>query len=314
MSLPEYFVYLSVTLFNRMNEHSTPFAHELESYRPGLVRLAYGMLGTLDEAEDVVQDVLIKWLEVDRAQIRSIKSYLIRMTMNACINTKNAAHARRLTYPGQWLPEPFYQEPSLPSVAPFDVPLFSYELMARLESLSPNERAVFLLKEAFDFSHDEIAELVSISAENSRQLLRRGKEKIKADEITGKAPFLNANERVGQFITAIRNADVDGLLKLLKQDIALAADGGGKVPSAPAPIVGAEKVVHLLMTAIKKLPFIPRIKLFKLNGNPALTVFNGTQLIATYLPVLDEEGRISKLYAIFNPDKLKRLATFYGLG
>ncbi|HXG01779.1 MAG TPA: sigma-70 family RNA polymerase sigma factor [Bacteroidota bacterium] len=270
-----------------------------------LLSIAYNMLGDRAEAEDIVQDVLLRWEQTSKEAVRNAKSYLVKATVNSVLNYRASAHKQRLTYPNIWLPEPLPD-----AVVPMDTPAgeirsaLTYELMVLIRELSPDELAVFVLKEAFDFSHEEIGEILDKRPDHSRQLLKRAREKV-GRASNSRSPLNESDLELAQrVVEAISRADVDALRALFTTDIRLVADGGGKVAASPAPILGSEKVAHLLVTAARKTDFTPRFEILFLNRQPAFLVYREQEPLGAFI-LTPAEGRVERMYAVLNPDKLR---------
>lgn len=274
-----------------------------QEIQPALFSVAYSMLGDRSAAEDIVQDVFLKWQQTDQSRLENAKSYLMKSAVNTTLNYLQSAHKKRLTYPNIWLPEPI-PDAEVISEYPADQRLvLTYELMVALKELKPLEIAVFVLKEAFDYAHDEIAEMLDKTAEHSRQLLKRAKTKIRNRGVTSLPPSKEDRRLAEEIVEAIGDADTERLLKILAKDARIIADGGGVVGSSPRPIIGAEKVVHLLLTSSRKLGFRPRVQFHTLNGQSGWVVYDGSRPVAAFI-LTRKRSRIARLFAILNPAKL----------
>lgn len=262
---------------------------------------AYHIIGSIEEAEDVVQNVFIKFLQTEHTDISDPKAYLVRMVINHSINQKKKLNAKtRLSYPGEWLPEPVATDQTDRNLLAGEI--LSYSLMVLLERLNPRQRAIFILKEAFDYEHTEIAGLLGITADLSRQLLSRSKKILGT---SGGALKSNIPEGfITKYTDLIRFGDTAGLEALLMDDIASVSDGGGKAIAALKPVFGKKDVAALLTGLYKKFNTKSEIIEGRVNGEPALLYFQGKTLIkCQVLSLLN--GKISKIYIIRNPDKLK---------
>jgi len=269
---------------------------------PTLKAYAYNICGSLADAEDVVQDVLLKFLDVDQQHIDNVKAYLIRMVINRAIDQKKKLQRMVLDYPGEWLPEPVAAEKADAGINRKD--LLSYSLMVLLEKLNPRQRAVFILKEAFDYEHTEIAEVLAIKPDLSRQLLTRAKKSIGT-------PGLHTGNTVPEafldkYLQVLQAGNMEQLEALLNEDVVSVSDGGGKARAAVKPVYGKKSVAALLLGLYRKFNEQALVRQGWANGQPALLYFSAGQLIKC-VTFTFQEGRISQAYIIRNPDKLKNL-------
>lgn len=273
---------------------------EIFSLRPYLFSISYNMLGMVEEAEDVVQDVFEKWMSA--SEVLDAKAYLARVAVNQSINRLKELRKIRENYVGMWLPEPYI------TLEPEPVPTLEYGMLFLLERLNPNERAVFILRESFSEEYTSIAAITGLSAENCRQLLHRAHEKL------GRSKPLQVNPEKQRaftiaFLTALHGQDRSELNQLLRNDIELYSDGGGKRAAALKALFGLEKVVKFLL-GVTQLPEAQEnqfeYRSVYVNGRPAALLFNRTteQLDSMqYVEMTEEE--ITKLLFVRNPDKLK---------
>ena len=274
--------------------------------RPYLFAIAYRMLGSVAEAEDVVQETFLRYHEAG-VEPDSPKAYLATVTTRLAIDHLRSARARREVYPGQWLPEPLVEDEALRHAETADS--LSLAFLHLLERLSPVKRAVFLLREVFDYPYDEVARIVGKSEENCRQLLVRAHRHI--DE--GRRRFdVSREERdaiAARFFAAWEEGDTDALVELLAADVTVYGDGGGKAPSVPVPLVGAERVAKALVgwssNAFEAgLVHEPAL----VNGDPGL-VFYDADGRARWVSVLEiADGVVVAVRSILNPDKLAHVA------
>lgn len=277
------------------------------SYRAYLFAIAYRMLGSVMDAEDMVQETYLRWQNSNAAAIESPKSYLAAIITRLCIDHLRSAKVQRETYMGEWLPEPLLLDPMPPQedmAALADT--LSIAFLVLLETLSPTERAVFLLREVFDYEYAEIAEMVDKSEANCRQMVRRARQHL-AD---GRPRFQSTPEEqqhiVYQFAQACVQGDMAGLLALLAEDVVEYSDGGGKVVAAIKPVRGADKVARFFLGLMKKLPDTLAYQLAIANGRPAiLSYIDGDPVNVTILDI--DNGRIQRIYNIVNPDKLQHI-------
>ncbi|MFF0829171.1 RNA polymerase sigma-70 factor [Brevibacillus sp. NPDC003359] len=279
-----------------------------EQYKGLMFRLAYQMLGSATDAEDVVQDVFVKAYDVPLAQMSEPKAYLCKMTTNRCLDLLKSARKKRELYTGPWLPEPI----STPGADSYDAvitkDLLSYAMLVLLERLSPAERAVFVLREAFDFQYDEIAELVGKTEANCRKIVSRAKKKMGiATEEPQLTPEKESGEEwIGRFLSALEHGNVETLLTLLATDAVLLSDGGGKVTAALHPILSGERVASFLLGLMRSFSKRPHfsVALAPLNNQTGFVIRqDGKIYTVVFLHI--EHGVIRNLYFVRNPDKLR---------
>jgi RNA polymerase sigma-70 factor (ECF subfamily) len=262
--------------------------------------IAYRMLGSFAEAEDIVQDAWLRWRDTPRDAVLSERAFLATVVTRLCLDQLKSARVTRETYVGAWLPEPVRTDTQV------DPETISLAFLVLLESLSPLERAVYLLHEVFDFSHAEVARMVGKEEPACRQLLHRAREHLQARRPRF-APSRQAHERLlGSFLSACMSGDLDGLKHLLAEDAVAWADGGGKVRgAAPNPIHGAESIARLYVGIAKKAPASLQTEIREVNGWPALVLRVDGALFDIITMETDGE-RIHAIHAILNPDKLAR--------
>jgi RNA polymerase sigma-70 factor (ECF subfamily) len=276
-------------------------ATTFEPLRPRLIRIAYSMLGSLADAEDIVQDAFLRWLEADRASIRTPEGFLCRVVTRLCLDRLKAARTQRETYVGTWLPEPVIAaEDGLVDV--------TLPLLMALERLSPLERAAFLLHDVFGLSFEEIAQIVGRNAAACRQLARRARAHVRATRPRFPLSKERGLEIASAFFEASRQGDMQRLQSLLAADVIAYADGGGKTPATPKAVVGIEAVMAL--HASLKLVFAEKmsqiVRYGFINGLPGfISIEQGDILQTTALEI--EDGAITGIYVVRNPDKLRHL-------
>ena len=284
-------------------------AAEFASARPFLFGIAYRMLGSVMDAEDLVQDAYLRWQEAPEADVRSPRAYLATMVTRLAINQLQSARNKRETYVGTWLPEPLLTGgPPDPSAGVELEESVSMAFLVLLERLSPVERAVFLLHEVFDFDYAEIARIVDKTEANCRQLLARAKKRVGATGARFQADPDQARRLVQRFTEATFAGDMDGLLAVLAEDITLWADGGGKVPGAALrPVRGARSVARFALGLMGRVvPATTTIRPAEINGQLGFIAYvSGRPLAALVFEIRD--GRIHAIHAVGNPDKLQRL-------
>lgn len=278
---------------------------QLTGYKTRLLPFAYNIVGDSMEAEDIVQDTLNKFFLNHHEEIIKPFNYLVKSVINKAINHKNLLRTRMETYPGEWLPVPVYTEETIYEKAD-QKPILNYSLLVLMEKLKPAERAVFILKETFDYSHQDIAAFLEISTENSRQLLKRAKLKLQPKPETS-ISFAEEHENMLQQLSdAISQTDVEKVKTLLSEDINAISDGGPKVSAARNILIG-EKRVGLFLKALwhKYLPGATK-KFVYVNHEPALIFSHGGKIFRCMIFEI-VNAKISNIYIIVNPDKLHAL-------
>lgn len=274
-------------------------------HRNLLFTVAYELLGSAADAEDVLQETWLRWVRVDGAAVLDPRAYLVRITTRQALNRLRTLQRRRESYVGSWLPEPVLTAPDVAD----DVLLaesVSMALMLVLESLSPTERAVFVLREVFDVGYDEIAEAVDKSPVAVRQIAHRARRHV--DERRPREVVSAAQTRAAldSFHHALATGDVQGLLDVLAPDVVLVADGGGIRRAALRPVLGVEKVVRFLTGTLARTELPVTAEPALVNGSAALLVRVGDEIDGV-IAVSVESGRVRGLYYVRNPDKLSRV-------
>ncbi|UGT43506.1 RNA polymerase sigma-70 factor [Nocardia yamanashiensis] len=273
-------------------------------HRSLLFTVAYEMLGSAADADDVVQETWLRWREVDRAGVRDPRAYLVRMVTRQSLNRIRTMARRREDYLGEWLPEPVLTAPDVAE----DVELaesVSIAMLTVLETLAPTERAVFVLREVFDVPHDEIAGAVGKSAAAVRQIARRAREHVAARRPRVRVSRDEQRVVVERFRSAVETGDLQGLFDVLAPDVVFVADGGGLVPAVPHPIAGAAQVAAFIARFPRLAPGAV-VTVVWINGAPALRIDARGNLEAA-ISLVVESGLITRVYAIRNPHKLVRL-------
>ncbi|MFD8543184.1 RNA polymerase sigma-70 factor [Streptomyces sp. NPDC059649] len=268
------------------------------AHRTLLFTVAYEMLGSAADAEDVLQDSWLRWADVDQAQVSEPRAYLVRVVTRQALNRLRTLSRRREEYVGEWLPEPLLTSPDVAE----DVELaesVSIAMLTVLETLGPAERAVFVLREVFDVPYGEIAEAVGKSAAAVRQIARRAREHVAARRPRVAVSRSEQQAVVERFLAALRTGQVQELLEVMAPDVVLVTDGGGLAAAARAPIHGAELVAQLLARPGRAVSAV------WLNGAPAGRIELDGRLAAVSLVV--EDGRVTRIHAVANPQKLTRL-------
>ncbi|MGQ5639602.1 MULTISPECIES: RNA polymerase sigma-70 factor [unclassified Streptomyces] len=278
-------------------------------YRKLLFSVAYRVLGSAADAEDAVQDAWIKWSSADRSQVADPRAYLTRIVSNLALERLRSTRHRRETYVGPWLPEPILTS-SDTADAVTDAESVSMAMLVVLETLSPLERAVFVLKEVFGFSHAEIAEAVERSEAAVRQAAHRAREHVRARRPRFAADRSRQREVTERFFAAATGGDINTLMELLSPDVTLWTDGGGKVRQALKPVVGAQTVASwfaaLGTVAYQGVqPAGMRAELVEINGGPGIVFTAPDRVIATVTFDFGPDGRITAVHNVANPDKLQ---------
>lgn len=277
-----------------------------ESQRPRLFGLAYRLLGSRQDAEDVLQDAWLRWQSSDRAAIRDPEAWLVTTTTRLGLDRLRAARSARVHYTGPWLPEPLeIAEDADPAERHARAEQVSVAFLALLERLGPDERAAFLLKEAFDYDYAQIGQLLGHAEANCRQLVHRARERLKA----GRPRFAATPERHRQllerFMHASQQGDRDAIVALLDANARMLSDGGGKVTATLRPLLGAERIARLYW-AVARRGLGLQARLGTVNGEPAILRFSGARLHSAVLVVIEGE-RIVEVLTLMNPDKLPPL-------
>ncbi|MFT3927811.1 MAG: RNA polymerase sigma-70 factor [Myxococcales bacterium] len=281
-----------------------------EAHRPQLFGIAYRMLGSAADAEDVVQDAYLKWQSAPRDDVRSERAFLSTMVTRLCLDQLASARVRREKYVGPWLPEPvrteFGSARELQSADPPDLESISLAFLVLLQSLTPLERAVYLLHEVFDYSHAEISQILGREEASCRQLLHRAKSSVTAGRPRF-APDKQAHQNLlGKFMMAIGAGDLDGLKKLLANDVTAWSDGGGKASAATQALHGVDHVARFYHGLGKKVPPELSFAVEEINGWPALVLRN-SEGVETVINLETDGQLIYGIRAVRNPDKLARL-------
>ncbi|WP_333891195.1 RNA polymerase sigma-70 factor [Mycolicibacterium gadium] len=282
-------------------------AERFTQLRPLLFTIAYEILGRATESDDVLQESYLRWAEVDLSTVQDTKAYLAQLVTRQSLNALRAQSRRREDYVGPWLPEPLLLETAGDTDASSDVILaesVSMAMLVVLETLSPDERAVFVLREVFGFSHDEIAATIGKSAAAVRQMAHRAREHVQSrrKRFEPVDPKLSM-EITARFFTAASTGDVDGLIEMLSSDVVWTADSDGKVSAARRPVTGAERVAKLIIGLIRVAGESGRVEPAMYNNAPALKLYMGDSFEGI-ITVEITDGRISHFYAMRNPDKL----------
>ncbi|GHH59750.1 RNA polymerase sigma-70 factor (ECF subfamily) [Streptomyces umbrinus] len=273
------------------------------AHRSLLFTVAYEMLGSAADAEDVLQESWLRWADVDQAEVRDARAYLVRVVTRQALNRLRALSRSREEYVGEWLPEPLLTSPDVAE----DVELaesVSIAMLTVLETLGPTERAVFVLREVFEMPYGEIAEVVGKSAATVRQIGRRAREHVAARQPRVRVSRSEQQAVVERFLLALRTGQLQELMAVMSPDVVLIADGGGIVAAVQAPIHGVELVAQLLARADRAVTAFETTTVW-LNGAPAGRVEVDGEPAA--VSVVVDGGRVTRIYLVRNPWKLTRL-------
>ncbi len=279
-------------------------AQIFNQYRMLLFSIAYRMLGSATDAEDIVQEAFLRWLQANDEEIQSPKAFLSTVVTRLCIDQLRSARAQRELYVGPWLPEPLAtgQRSELTETAVLAESL-SFAFLVMLENLGPLERAVFLLREVFDYDYAEIAAIVGKSEANCRQVLHRAHQHLEQRRPRFEVSREQQERITSQFLHASLGGDMQGLLNLLAEDVVFAADSGGKVWAGLKPVHGADKVARGVLGGRRFLPPGIQGSIEEVNGQPAIVGYvDGRPAIVVLLSI--EGERIRRVYQVVNPDKL----------
>jgi RNA polymerase sigma-70 factor (TIGR02957 family) len=273
------------------------------AHRNLLFTVAYEMLGSAADAEDVLQESWLRWADVDHSQVRDPRAYLIRVVTRQALNFLRTLSRRREQYVGEWLPEPLLTSPDVAE----DVELadsVSIAMLTVLETLGPTERAVFVLREVFEMPYGEIAEAIGKSPVTVRQIARRAREHVAARRPRVRVGRPEQQAVLERFLAALRTGQLQELMEVMAPDVVLIADGGGLAAAVLAPIHGAEPVAKLLARANRVVSTVKTTAVW-LNGAPAGRIEFDGEPTAVSLAV--ENGRVTRIYVVRNPQKLTRL-------
>jgi RNA polymerase sigma-70 factor (TIGR02957 family) len=275
------------------------------AHRNLLFTVAYEMLGSAADAEDVLQETWLRWAGVDLGTVRDPRAYLVRITTRQALGRLRALGRRKESYVGPWLPEPLLTAPDVADDAVLAESV-SMAMLLVLETLTPAERAVFVLREVFDLGYDEIAGAVGKSPAAVRQIAHRARAHVAARRPRGPVSRAQARDALEAFQQAIETGDLQHLLDILAPDVVFLGDGGGVVQAVLVPVVGAGKVARLLAVGLGRIAAAASVQPAQVNGCPALIIWLDGQ-IDTVLAVRVDDGLITGLYAVRNPGKLSHM-------
>ncbi|MFO7257408.1 MAG: sigma-70 family RNA polymerase sigma factor [Bacteroidota bacterium] len=274
----------------------------IHQHRPLLISLAYNILGDIQEAEDIVQDAFEGWYE-KRRDVQHPKAYLSRIVVNKSIDRLEAAKKERELYKGPWLPVPVVSETPSQEKHPQD--LLPIAVLALLEKLNPIERAVFILREAFDYPYREIADLCNLPEDHARQILHRAREKVQRPRSRFQADYNQQQRLMEAFLKACERSDEEELKKILAEDVSFFSDGGGKVAASRVPLFGHAAVLKFWMPVVARIKHNIEVRFVEVNGCPgAMFLDKETGKIDTIFTVDVEGDKIAGLYIVRNPEKI----------
>ncbi len=280
-----------------------------EQYRPLLFGIAYRMLGSVMEAEDMVQETYLRYEAVPSERIATPKAFLCTVITRLCLDHLKSARAQRETYVGPWLPEPLlteYAAYAAPAIQMNEWESLSTAFLVLLENLSPLERAVFLLREVFDYEYGEIAQMIGREEAACRQLFSRAKKHIVAQRPRFESTPEAHREMMGRFLAATQSGDLNDLMSLLAEDVSSWADGGGKTHAATRPVYGRERVARYLVgLASRRTPDIT-VDVAEVNGRPAVLLRREGKVFSVIMLVV-AQGQIQQIHTVVNPEKLAHL-------
>jgi RNA polymerase sigma-70 factor (ECF subfamily) len=291
-----------------------PTAAEFDQHRSALFGLAYRMLGSVMDAEDILQEAFLRWQNAPNSEIRSPKAYLITIVTRLCVDQLRRAHVQREEYIGAWLPEPLLQSPENDPerndperLVELDESL-STAFLVLLESLSPLDRAVFLLHEVFNYTFAEIATILDRNPADCRQIGHRARRRLTEDRPRFEVESETVEEVVQQFLSACVGDDVSELLALLAPDVTVTTDSGGKISAIRNTVVGPDRVARLMLGIFRRWSPPLLYRLATVNGQSALVSYAGEQPV-NVITFDVRDSKIQAIYQVVNPDKLKAITS-----
>jgi RNA polymerase sigma-70 factor (TIGR02957 family) len=287
-----------------MSDETGTAAVTAEDLRPLMLSIAYRMVGSYSEAEDLVQEAFLRLHQ--EGDVESPKAWLTTVTTRLAIDHLRSARVRREEYPGTWLPEPVADDPAPDAAVRAET--LSVAVLVLLESLTPVERAVFVLREAFDYGYDEIAEIVGKSEDNCRQLAARARRHVEERRPRFEPSREQRDELVRRFVAALEEGETEPLVELLAEDVAFYGDGGGKAPAVGRPVVGAEAVIRMLAGFMRVgARRGATAEVVEFNGETGLAAYEDGRLVAVWAFEMSGDA-VQAIRGIVNPDKLRHLA------
>jgi RNA polymerase sigma-70 factor (ECF subfamily) len=288
-----------------MNHNNEVF----EAQRPVMFGLAYRMLGSVADAEDVVQEAWLRWQSADRGDVQSPRAFLTTVATRLSVDQLRRRQRERETYIGPWLPEPLVTDDTTREKSAELAESLSLAFLTLLEKLQPVERAVFLLHDVFQYSHDEIGAIVEKSSQNCRQILSRAKEHLAAGRPRFRPEPARQQALLEQFLATCQSGDVPALAQLLIEDVVLVADGGGKATAAKKVVRGPELVARALTGFARKGAAGLSVRFATLNGTRSVLLHSPAGIDSALNLEFAADGRIAAVHIVRNPEKLARLAT-----
>ncbi|MCI4566682.1 RNA polymerase sigma-70 factor [Lysobacter sp. CFH 32150] len=284
---------------------STDPVQPFEAVRPRLMGLAYRLLGSRSDAEDVLQEAWLRWHQADRSAIRDVEGWLVTATTRLGIDRLRSVRTERNAYPGPWLPEPLTVDASPEDLADVSSQV-SLAFLSLLEKLGPEERAAFLLKEIFDYDYAQIAGLLGHAEANCRQMVHRARTRLQAERPRFAVTPDRHRRLLERFMHAVQRGDREAIVDLLDVDARLVSDGGGKVTATLRPLHGAERIARLFWTLARHLTDRVELRLGHVNGELAMLRFHDGHLHSVTTVAIDGD-RITQVLSVLNPDKLPEL-------
>ncbi len=276
-------------------------------YRPLLFGIAYRMLGSAMDAEDLIQETFLRWQQARDEPVKSPKAYLATIITRLAIDRLRSAQSQREEYVGPWLPEPLLTQEMPDMTASIELAeSVSTAFLVVLETLSPIERAVFLLRQVFGYEYAEIAQIVGKSESNVRQLVHRAQTHVRHQRPRFETTRAEQEQVVEQFGVACATGNLEGLLALLAPDVVVQSDSGGKVPAARQPIRGADRVARFILGLLGKVPPDFTFAMSEINGQPAFVSYMGGKPYSVTMFEISN-GRVQAIDIVINPDKLRRI-------
>ncbi len=283
-----------------------PATEAFLAHRNLLFTVAYEMLGSAADAEDVLQETWLRWAGVDLGTVHDQRAYLVKITTRQALTRLRTLGRRKESYVGSWLPEPLLTTPDVAEDAEL-ADSVSMAMLLVLETLTPTERAVFVLRDVFDVAYEEIADAVGKTPAAVRQIAHRARAHVAARRPRGTVSAAQTRDALEAFRRAAQTGDLQGLLDILAPDVVLLGDGGGVVQTVPQPVTGASKVARLLIAGMGRIAAAVTMQPAHVNGYPALILRLDGELDSV-IAVRIDEGLITGLYAVRNPEKLSRMA------
>lgn len=283
-----------------------PWTDTFEAHRDRLFNLAYRMLGQVQAAEDAVQDAYLRWRSVDVDTVDDPAAYLTTIVTRLCLDECSSARAKRETYTGPWLPEPVVEPMERPDHAAERSDAVSMAMLVMLDTLPPRQRAVFVLREAFELPYSEIASVVEENEAYCRKLAQRARNQMEEATVETTASPDEQADLVEEFITAVDAGDAEAVARTLAEDAVVTSDGGGNVTAARRPVEGREHITRFMLGIADQAPDDLEVEYVLVNGRPGLlALVDGEPQSVWFFHVRD--GRIQNAYAVLNPDKLRRV-------